>query len=377
MEDLRKYTFDEDFHSEGLSLKCPHCGSSLVLNPETGNFSCETCGSNFTKQELERKTVKKEDETFDEQVKEYTCPSCGASIITDENTSTDYCAYCGSHVVLKGRISGQIKPNLIMPFKISKENAKQILKDELKKYGYIPKSFFEEANLDKISGIYYPFWEADVDAEGEINAECTKVRTWVAGDRKYTETKFYDVSRSGDIHLEDISVNALKSADKSLIEGVLPFPIDGHIPFDMTYMSGFYAKKNDLTYDDVKPEISQKINNYSVGVLKSTMRNYTTIMVKNKNINIKNEHKDYTLLPIWILSYSYNNKNYTFAINGITGKMFGDLPLSKTKLRLSFFGIAAALFFLLSLIGGLFLWAKISKIKRNQPHLHQKLHLLF
>lgn len=363
MEDLKKYTFDKDFHSEGITFKCPSCGSNLALNPETGLFSCETCGSNFSKEELEKKTVSKEDEEFDTSVKEYSCPSCGASIITDENTSTDYCAYCGSHIILKGRVSGQIKPNLIMPFKISKDEAKQILKNELKSYGYIPKSFFEEANLDKITGIYYPFWETDVDTDGSINAECTKVRTWVAGNRKYTETKFYNVSRSGDIHLEDISVNALKSADKVLIEGVLPFPVEGHIPFDMAYMSGFYAKKNDLTYNDVLQEVDNKINNYSVNLLKNTMEQYTTVLIKEKQIDVKNRHKDYTLLPIWILSYSYNHKHYTFAINGITGKMFGDLPLSKTKLWLSFFGIAISLFILFVLIGGIILWAK-QKLKK-------------
>lgn len=355
MEDIKKYTFDDNHFAEGVTFKCPHCGSNLSLNPENGNFSCETCGSHFSKNELEKKTISKEEETFDENVKEYSCPSCGANVIADENTTTEYCAYCGSHIVLRGRVSGQIKPNLIMPFKISKDDAKKILTNELKKYGFLPKSFFTEANLDKITGVYYPFWEADIDTNSNIQAECTTVRTWISGNKKYTQTKFYDVSRNGNIHLEDISVNALKSADKELIEGVLPFPIKGHLPFDMAYMSGFYAKKNDLSYNDVKNEINLKINNYSETILKSTMSNYSTIRVKNSENNIITEHKDYTLLPIWILSYSYNNKNYTFAVNGVTGKIFGELPISKAKLGISFFGIGIALFFLLSLIGGLFL----------------------
>ena len=271
MEEIKNNNFEFD-NSEGVSLKCLSCGSSLIFDPETQLFSCDVCHSSFTKDDLKIEALSDNDQTYDETFTEYDCPSCGAEILTDETTSTEFCAYCGNPVVLKGRINGQLKPNLIIPFKIDKDKAKEILVNELRTYSYIPNSFFNEANLDKITGIYYPFWEADLDIDCKLYAECTKVDTWVNGDKRFTRTSYYNVRRDGDIHFDDITINALKSADKSLVEGILPYPIKDHIPFNIAYLSGFYAKKNDLTFNDVKGEINQKVGNYSYDLIKENIR---------------------------------------------------------------------------------------------------------
>lgn len=355
MENVKKYTF-EDENNEGVSLKCLHCGSPLVFDPDKQLFNCEVCKSEFKREELKIEAATKQDEEFDAQIKEYDCPSCGAEIVTDNNTTTEFCAYCGNPVILRGRVNGVLRPDLIIPFKISKKKAMSIIVKELKKYSFIPNSFFKESNLEKISGIYYPFWESDIDAYCKIQARCTKVSTWTTGDKRYTKTSYYDVYRDGDIHFEDISVNALRSVDKTLVEGVLPYPIADHIPFDIVYLSGFYAKKNDLLYDEVKPEVDAKLNKYSKTVLLNTISSsYSTTNVVHSDVDVKKLHKDYTLLPIWILNYKYGSKDYTFAINGVTGKVFGDIPISKVKLFFLSFGICAAIFLLVLLLGGFIL----------------------
>lgn len=357
MEDIEKYSFNEEYRAQGTSLKCPSCGSPLMFDPTTGQFSCDVCGSAFSKEEIERKTLvlSGDEEVFDEVIKEYSCPSCGAEIVTDETTTTEFCAYCGNPVILKGRVNGELKPNLIIPFKINKDEAKKIMFKHLKRYGFVPSAFFEEANLDKIQGIYYPFWESDIDTSSSVFAECTKTTTWRSGDKRYTKVSFYDVHRKGDIHFEDISVIALKSADKKLVEGILPFPIKDHIKFDMAYLTGFYAKKYDLTYDDVRAEVKGKLNDYSLTLLKDTIHGYGSVKIINHHNIVSKINKDYTFLPVWILNYKYGGKNYTFAINGVTGKLFGDLPISKLKLTFAFFGFLFGLFLIIAFLGGLFL----------------------
>lgn len=348
---------DFENREQGISLKCPHCGSSLTFDPDSQMLKCDVCGSKFNEDEIQKKTINfKEQETFDAEMKDYHCPTCGAEILADEQTTTEFCAYCGSPVVMRGRVNGVLKPNLIIPFAINKEKAKQILKDYLKNYLYVPKSFYEEANLEKVTGIYYPFWEADVDTNSHMMAEGKKIRTWTTGDRKYTETSYYNIHRSGKIHFEDISVNALKSADKKLIESVLPYPIESHKDFKMEYLTGFYSKKNDLSYEDVSSEMSNKISEYSNTVLMGTVSGYNGgVSIKNSSASLLTEHHDYTLLPVWILNYKYKGKDYTFAVNGVSGKTFGEIPLSKPKLWLTFAGVSASLLTLLSLIGGLIL----------------------
>ena len=274
--------------------------------------------------------------------------------MADETTTTEFCAFCGSPVVLRGRVNGLLKPNLIIPFAITKDKAKKILIDYLKNYMYVPKSFYEEANLDKITGIYYPFWEADVDTNSSMKAEGTKVRTWVVGDRKYTETSYYNINRAGEIHLEDVSVNALKSADKKLIESVLPYPIDAHKEFKMEYLTGFISKKNDLSYEELSEEMNNKIADYANKILLNTVSGYNGgVRIIHSNSILKKQSHDYTLLPVWIVDYKYKGKDYTFAVNGATGKPFGEIPISKPKLWLTFAGVIAAITTLLSIIGGL------------------------
>ena len=349
-------SYKNDFSSakQGISLKCPSCGAKLVFDPESQMFACGACGGKFLESELKGKTVSfSEEETFDEELKDYHCPGCGAEILGDENTATEFCVYCGSPVVFRGRVNGLLKPRYIIPFHISKEKAKEILKDYLKDYSFIPNSFFKEANLEKVTGIYYPFWEADCDTDSSIVAEGVKVTTWVTGDKEYTKKEYYDIARAGKIHFDDITVNALKSADKKLIESVLPYPIKDHKDFKMEYLSGFHAKKNDLKYDDVKSEINSKIGTYANQVLLNTISSsYDSVNLKSSKTNILSSSHDYVMLPVWILSYKYQKKHYTFAVNGVTGKAFGEIPLSRGKLAITFGSIAAGLFALLSLIGG-------------------------
>lgn len=338
---------------QGIALKCPSCGSDVVYDPVKKLFTCSVCKSEFNEEQLEDKAISfTESKTFDEVLKTYYCPSCGAEVITDENTATEFCAYCGTPVVLSGRVSGEIKPDLIIPFELSKEQAKTCIKEFLDNYSFVPKSFYKEANLNKITGIYYPFWESDIDSDSKLFAEGQIVRTWTTGETEYTETSYYDVKREGDIHFEDISVNALKASDKKLVESILPYPIKNHIPFDMKYLAGFYAKKNDLRFDEVKGEILSKLSEYSKQMLLGTTGNYTNITVNYAKANVVNEKHDYTLLPIWILSYKYRKKNYTFAVNGVTGKVFGEVPLSHARLGLTCAGISGIVFAVLALLGG-------------------------
>ena len=340
---------------QGASLKCPGCGGKLTFDPETQKLICGNCGNKYDEDEISEKTSSlKDDEVFDEELKDYHCPSCGAEILGDQTTATEFCVYCGSPVVFKGRVSGLLKPRYIIPFSVSKNKAKECLKDYLKDYMFIPKSFFKEANLEKMSGIYYPFWEADCDTVSKLSAEGVKISSWTTGNRRYTEKKYFLIQRAGKIHFEDITVNALKGADKKLIESVLPYKIDDHKDFKMEYLSGFHAKKNDLSFDDVNSEIKSKIGEYAKEVLLSTVDElYDNVEVTSTKSEITAKSHDYVMLPVWVLCYKYRGKTYTFAVNGTTGKVFGEIPLSKGKLFATFGSIAAGLFALISLIGGL------------------------
>lgn len=325
-----------------LTYQCPNCGAGLIFDPAKQAFKCEFCLSEFSETELEKTDAHKKaeqaqanNEEFCEHMNEYHCANCGAEIIADENTAADFCYYCHSPILMTGRLSGEKKPTKIIPFKYDKAAAKEKFLAFAKKKWFVPKDFTYPEQIEKISGIYFPFWVTDADTDSQLSARCTDIDTWISGDYRYTKESIYNVYRRGDIHFEDIVNSALSEADKKMVEGILPFPPEAHEDFNMAYLTGFTAKKRDIDREQLTEAVRARINSYSETLLKRTIKGYTTTMVTNKSAKVKKSNWDYSLMPIWILTYKdRKNRIFTYAMNGYTGKVYGELPVSPKKLTI-------------------------------------------
>ncbi len=343
-----------------LTYQCPNCGAGLSFDAEKQKFACEFCLSEFTEEEAkaanseeserERESEKQE---YNEHMLEYECPSCGAHVVAEESTVADFCYYCHNPVVLLGKLSGQMRPDRIIPFKYDKQEAEKRFLAYTKKKRFLPKAFFSRAQVEKISGIYYPFWVTDADTDSTMQAHATRIRKWRTGNVEYTETSNFSIHRRGDIHFEDITTSALSEADKNLLEGVLPYPSEALQEFSMPYLSGFLAKKRDIEREDLSNEVRRRMNDYAVALLRGTVHGYNTVSVKETRVDIHKSHWEYSLLPIWILTYrDRRDRLYTYAMNGYTGKVYGELPVSMGKLMLLLGAIALPIATVLTLLGG-------------------------
>ena len=253
-----------------LTYLCPNCGAGLNFDPEKQKFSCEFCMSDFTEEALsqtdaESKATEEQtlNEDYCEHMLEYCCPSCGAVVTVDDSTVADYCYFCHNPVVLVGKLSGQRRPNKIIPFKFGKDEAKKRFLEWAKKKKFCPNDFFSDEHADKIQGIYYPFWVTDADTVSRLDTMAHRTRVWFMGNRKYIETSDFKIERKGNIHFEDIVTSALSEADKAMLEGVLPYPSDSLIDFSMPYLQGFSAKKRDIERDRIENEIKCRMDNYA------------------------------------------------------------------------------------------------------------------
>ena len=348
--------------SDTLIYSCPNCGAGLRFDPDSASFKCDFCFSDFTKEDLEKteagkkaEEAFKKDQKFCSHMKEYSCPSCGADIIADESTAADFCYYCHNPVVLSGRLSGALAPSKIVPFKYSKEEAMKIFEDFAKKKWFVPGDFKSKEHYEKITGIYFPFYITDVDTDSKIFAKATKVRSYYSGNYRYTETSFFNVERQANIHFEDIANCAYSQADKNMLEGILPFPAEAQQDFDMSYLSGFLAKKRDIDRSQLEAHFKEQVAKYGGEMLKSTVQGYSTVSVKENKYKILRSHWDYTLVPVWVLTYTdKKGKVYTYAMNGYTGKVYGELPIHPGKVALgsAITGLIAG--GIGALIGGLF-----------------------
>ncbi len=345
-----------------VSYQCPNCEAPLSFSPDSGNFKCEFCLSVFDEPTLAareeararaREELQQQDaEDFCSKMDEYACPNCGAEVIADEHTVATHCVYCHTPVIHKGKLSGQLRPSYVVPFKFSREQAEESFLTFARKHKFIPRDFFAKSQLEKMQAIYYPFWITDADAHASLRATGTKVRTWRAGNYRYTETSHYQIDRVGEIHFEDLTSSALSEADKKMLEGILPFPPEACVPFSMPYLSGFLSKKRDIEREMLQEEINGRINGYSRDILRSTIHpTYTTVSVNNAGGEAYRENWEYALMPVYILVWRGKKRNYTYAMNGHTGKIYGELPVSAGKLWALGGGVAAAAAVVASILG--------------------------
>lgn len=351
-----------------VAYNCPNCGAELSFDADKQKLCCEFCESEFTVEEITTNNTQNnswksasDGAEFCSHMNEYVCPNCGADIVTDENTVADVCIYCHSPVMLKGRLSGQMRPDKVIPFKFGKEEAVRKFLQYARKKHFAPKDFSSDAQAELISGVYYPFWVTDADSDSSIEADATKVRVWRTGNVECTETSRFRIVRQGFIHFEDIVTSAYSEADKAMLEGILPYPSETLVPFDMSYLSGFVAKKRDIERTQLSDEVRGRMCGYSEKLLRSTINGgYSSLIVNNKKMNILNSSWEYTLMPIWMLTYTPKKQgkkhiSYTFAMNGNTGKLYGQVPISYGKVAALCGGIFAVVTAIATMIGGFLL----------------------
>ncbi len=343
---------------DAVQYKCPNCGGGLTFDAVKQDFKCEYCDSVFKEEdffnkdenlETDKADIKQADEEFENAVL-YVCPSCGAEVVTDETTAATTCYYCSNPVVLSGKLSGELKPDMIIPFKIDKKGAVYKFKEMCGKKKFLPKNFVSDSRLEEIKGVYFPYWYVDCIANGSLNAKSRHVRTWVVGQMQHTETTVKGHFRQGEMQIKNMPEAALKSKDKDILRYVCPFSSKDLVPFSMSYLSGYFAEKRDLEINDIENDVDNKIKKFSADKLKESISE-VNVSVTDSLINVGEKSWRYNLLPVWVLNYKHKDKTYIYALNGQTGKVYGELPVCSKKLGTLFAGVTAGVSALLMIMG--------------------------
>ena len=321
--------------NNSVDHKCPNCDAVLKFNPHGGNWKCEYCRGEFALEQLEDK-IKKSEKTVvakqnDEGLDVYTCNNCGASIIVNPNVSTTSCVYCKNTAILKDKLQGEFNPNYVIPFKHTKEDAINAFKKLGKGKILMPKAFNIKKNIKEISGIYIPFWLFDFMANGEMNADCKRISSWRSGNYRYTKTDTYLATRGGNMNFDNIPVDGSKRFPNDVMNSIEPFDYNDLKPFNYSYLSGFLSEKYDVNKDQAMEDAISRAKASFVDEMKKDIRGYNTVIPVRNNINLQNTKSSYVLLPVWMLNIKYKNKIYTFAMNGQTGKLVGNIPIDIKK----------------------------------------------
>lgn len=356
-----------------VSLQCPNCGGELVFEPSSQQYECPYCGSHFVQEQIDEMQEKEQSSqpgmaAFGAQTEEgqaeqgedrrtedavaYHCPNCGAEILTDETTAAAFCYFCHSPVVLEGRVSGEYLPRWIIPFSVSRKKAEETFLDTMKKKWFVKRGFFRKKQIEKLTGVYLPYWNVRWKGKGSLRAEGTRVRVWRTGDVEHTETRFYRIRREGDMEFPQMMENALKKANRVLVESVQPYRQEEGKEFSIGYLSGFQAEKRDIEREEAQPGLLRETEEYAGRMLRESVQGYASVTGTDSRITTEEMDWEYVMVPVWTLTYrGENGKLYYFAMNGQTGKVSGVLPIDYPRLIGAALALAAAVFGLV-LLGG-------------------------
>lgn len=337
-----------------LDHKCPKCHAVLKFNPQGQNWMCEYCRSEFNLEQITTSEVKKkniiENNNNKEEIDLYCCPNCGAEIICDPNVSATSCVYCKNTTILKNKLQGEFNPEYIIPFKHTKEDAENAFKKLGKGKILMPKQFNMKKNIKNMAGIYIPFWLYDYSAEGVVESVCEKISTWKSGNYKYKKIDTYRVTRGGSMFFKNIPVDGSKKFPNDVMNSIEPFDYKDLQVFNHSYLSGFLAEKYDITDQEAIKEGIDRAKVTFIKEMERDMLGYDNISTNKSNINLKNLKSRYVLLPVWMLNIKYKDKTLTFAMNGQTGKIVGNIPIDIKKTIFIWILIFVLIFGLLFLI---------------------------
>ncbi len=357
------------------NYQCPACTGPLHYSAKTGKLACDYCGSSFEVAEIEALYAQKEAEAaaakqaadakadaaaaqsggWDtsglnhdwgaeaDSLKIYNCPSCGAELICDESTAATSCPYCGNPTVVPGQFSGALRPDFILPFRLTKDDAVQALRAHYKGKPFLPRSFTSANHIEQIQGVYVPFWLFDGDAEGSASYKASNTNVYETGDYEITETRHYHVFRAGSLTFEKIPVDASSKMPDDHMDSIEPFDYAQLQPFSTAYLPGYLADKYDVTIDDSRDRAEERCRETLAQALRDTVTGYGICIPEHEDIALRRGRVHYALLPVWMLNTKWRGQDFLFAMNGQTGKLVGDLPTDRGRFWGMFAAIAAPL----------------------------------
>ena len=326
-----------------MKIACPKCGADIAFDPTTGKVYCEYCGCYSDISEIElnqynREKVKEEVAPQNQQENtpnygaikqddsdlydEFHCSSCGAQLITDKTTTITRCVFCGSQQMIKQRMTGRFEPKKVLPFKINQQNFINIYKTFVHKKIFAPNEFRENPIINEVKGLYVPYYLYNYDIISYGRGEAQQRRD------KNTYYKWFEYKQK---ETALVQIDGSTRLDDSIMSSLEPYNFQDLVPFNLAYITGFQAEKTDETADSLDMKAENRVVMHSNRVVNASVRPYRQTGGYLVSDYTKKSDPEYVLLPTWFVNTNFNNNKYSYAVNGQSGKVVGEIPLSKPK----------------------------------------------
>lgn len=313
---------------------CKNCGGNVKYDIASGQLCCEYCHSLFDPYAYEDKISDAQvQKDFDATI--FTCPQCGGEILSTDDTAAGFCSFCGASTVLYSRIAKEHKPAYIIPFAKTKDDCKQAYSSLMKKAIFAPKELKDSKFIDGFRGIYMPYWTYYVTQNAPLSIDGEKSHR--RGD--YIITQHYKLGGNLDAYYKGLSYDASSSFEDNLSETLAPYDVKNMKRFTPAFLSGFYADTADLPSRVYENDAKQAAYDNTIKDIKKVPAFQGITMKNTKNLTpyilgTTIRQADYSMFPVWFMSYRNNDRVAYATVNGQTGKVVADIPISIGKFML-------------------------------------------
>jgi predicted RNA-binding Zn-ribbon protein involved in translation (DUF1610 family) len=330
--------------------KCPNCAGAVKFDSSVQKMKCPYFDAEFETSvivEYQKNAAAEAQATdsfkwTDEAVRDWkedeldglstgSCPSCGAELVGDQNTVAMVCPCCGNAQIVSKRLVGLMKPNYVIPFKLDKKAAVAALKDFCKDKRLLPDFFVEHNHINRVQGLYVPFWLFDAKASGNIRFKATKVKYWMDSRYNYIKTDYYSIIRDGALAFEKVPVDGSEKMDDDYMDSIEPFYYTDLKDFHSTFLAGDTAEKYDVDASKSRDRAARRIKSSLERAFAKSVTGYVTVTPEHSIVSVHDGKVSYAFFPVWVLNTKYNDAHYTFMMNGQTGRLVGRLPVDSGK----------------------------------------------
>ncbi|MCR5700633.1 MAG: hypothetical protein K6G76_00630 [Lachnospiraceae bacterium] len=325
---------------------CPGCGGNLKFDIPTQRLLCSYCNNDYDPYQITKDKDGEEQKDFEATI--FTCPQCGGEIMSTDTTAAGFCSFCGASTILTSRVSREKKPNFIIPFQKTKDDCKREYQKLMRRFIYAPNAIKDPDRINGFRGIYMPYWVYYFSQRTNLKLKgSTSTRK---GD--YVYTKHYNLNGELNAYYKGINFDGSSSFSDAISESIAPYDVKHMKEFTPSILSGFYADTNDLGKDLYSYDAKKLANDETWKLVKSEKEFSKHGVSQPKDLsgafNTKEESADLAMFPVWFMSYKNGDRVAYATINGQTGKIFADLPVSISKYLLGALIMSVPIFFLLN-----------------------------
>lgn len=304
------------------SLSCKNCGYNRALNAQTDQVPERKLTDNIRLDNFVR--------GMETELNEFTCNKCKAIIAAYKTEPLKSCPFCAKEELTPSKQQEKvIQPFSIIPFTIPEATAKKILDRHLNSLypRMLPGDIWEITKENKLRGVFIPYFLFDVFTrttwKGEGGIE--------VNDGKQKKMVWDNFSGYLERHFSDLSIQLTKGSPGHFAS-IADYNFRDAVKYDAHYLSLFTTELYQTPEKDAFA-LAEALIDGQLGMDVMTRLKKTN---ENKNLKVTTEKQALTLrhvlVPLWIVTYDYKGNTFKYIINGQTGKVAGEKPLSFAKI---------------------------------------------